>query len=275
MVTIVTKTFQRNDCITRLISSIRKYYPSIRVIIADDNPKDNISDLQAPNTDHFVMPYNSGWNAGRNLAISQVSTEYLVWVDDDFIFNEGTKLLYWLNFLEKNPLFDLVGGKVGTDDSLFSHASKLVYEDGSKGSCIARIPGTYGEVDNPEYSKECSVTDVVQNFYMARTLSIRKIGFDNFFKRFAHKEFFIDGKGKLMVASCPGQVVIDHMPVQCNPNNGEYSKFRKPNTREWTNVMKKWYFRNNLMCMREKSLMPIPEKVSEMIANSSARQKRG
>lgn len=48
-----------------------------------------------------------GWFAGRNLAVSQVTTKYVLWVDDDFIFTANTKLERMVDILEKTTL-DLV-----------------------------------------------------------------------------------------------------------------------------------------------------------------------
>ena len=62
-----------------------------------------------------------GWFAGRNLAISQVTTKYLVWVDDDFIFTKDTKLEKLLTVLEDNTL-DMVRM------SLFLHTFSNYYE---------------------------------------------------------------------------------------------------------------------------------------------------
>lgn len=49
-----------------------------------------------------------GWFAGRNLAVSQVTTKYVLWVDDDFIFTARTRLERLVDVLERTPL-DLVG----------------------------------------------------------------------------------------------------------------------------------------------------------------------
>lgn len=51
-----------------------------------------------------------GWFAGRNLAVSQVTTKYVLWVDDDFIFTANTKLEKLVDVLERTTL-DLVRGK--------------------------------------------------------------------------------------------------------------------------------------------------------------------
>lgn len=50
---------------------------------------------------------SQGWFAGRNLAVSQVTTKYVLWVDDDFIFTANTKLEKLVDVLERTTL-DLV-----------------------------------------------------------------------------------------------------------------------------------------------------------------------
>lgn len=54
-----------------------------------------------------LVCYTQGWFAGRNLAVSQVTTKYVLWVDDDFIFSADTKLEKMVDILEKTTL-DLV-----------------------------------------------------------------------------------------------------------------------------------------------------------------------
>ncbi len=55
----------------------------------------------------ICMSVSQGWFAGRNLAVSQVTTKYVLWVDDDFIFTANTKLEKLVDVLEKTTL-DLV-----------------------------------------------------------------------------------------------------------------------------------------------------------------------
>lgn len=55
----------------------------------------------------FHPSFEQGWFAGRNLAVSQVSTKYILWADDDFIFTSNTKLEKMVDILEKTTL-DLV-----------------------------------------------------------------------------------------------------------------------------------------------------------------------
>lgn len=49
-----------------------------------------------------------GWFAGRNLAVSQVTTKYFLWVDDDFVFTENTKIEKMVEVMEAVPELDVV-----------------------------------------------------------------------------------------------------------------------------------------------------------------------
>lgn len=52
--------------------------------------------------------FSQGWFAGRNLAISQVTTKYFLWVDDDFLFTNDTKIEKLVEVMEANPELDVV-----------------------------------------------------------------------------------------------------------------------------------------------------------------------
>ena len=53
---------------------------------------------------HLTSLCSQGWFAGRNLAISQVTTKYVLWVDDDFLFSDKTKIEVLVDVLEKTEL---------------------------------------------------------------------------------------------------------------------------------------------------------------------------
>ncbi|XP_072828628.1 beta-1,4 N-acetylgalactosaminyltransferase 1 isoform X4 [Vicugna pacos] len=102
LVTIATKTFLRYNRLRALIASIRRFYPTVTVVIADDSDKPE--SISGPHIEHYLMPFGKGWFAGRNLAVSQVTTKYVLWVDDDFIFTARTRLERLVDVLERTPL---------------------------------------------------------------------------------------------------------------------------------------------------------------------------
>uniref|UniRef100_A0A5F9DHE7 Beta-1,4-N-acetyl-galactosaminyltransferase 1 n=1 Tax=Oryctolagus cuniculus TaxID=9986 RepID=A0A5F9DHE7_RABIT len=55
LVTIATKTFLRYDRLRALIASIRRFYPTVTVVIADDSDKPER--VSGPHVEHYLMPF--------------------------------------------------------------------------------------------------------------------------------------------------------------------------------------------------------------------------
>ena len=45
--------------------------------------------------------------------------------------------------------------------------------------------------------EKCHATDIIQNFFIGRTLTAGTIRHDGLFKQIAHREYFLDAIGKL------------------------------------------------------------------------------
>ncbi|XP_078665680.1 beta-1,4 N-acetylgalactosaminyltransferase 1-like [Branchiostoma floridae x Branchiostoma belcheri] len=235
-VTVITKTFLRYASIRALLASIRAFYPNIRVIVADDSRP--IENLQAEHVDHFVMPYAIGWFAGRNLAVSQVTTPYLVWVDDDFVFGKRTKLERLASVLD-NTTLDLVSGKAGFGKVKYT---KMTAVPGDRdGDCLlihdrrhwGQFPGF----------PQCYFSTRVTNFFMARTDRVRAVGFDPKYTRHGHTQFFVAAMGKLKMAACD-DVRIGHRRTQTM----EYNAFRYQGEDYQQTQWKYEYFKFNIKC---------------------------
>uniref|UniRef100_A0A8C6XZI3 Beta-1,4 N-acetylgalactosaminyltransferase n=1 Tax=Naja naja TaxID=35670 RepID=A0A8C6XZI3_NAJNA len=251
LVTIATKTFLRYDKLRELIASIRKFYPTVTIIIADDNQ--DIEHMQGPHIEQYFMPFGKGWFAGRNLAISQVTTKYVLWVDDDYIFSPHTKVEKLVDVLEKTSL-DLVGGAIREITGYINtYRQQISVQPGNeRGDCL-RIHQGYHHII--EGFPDCVVTDGVINFFLARTEKVLQVGFDPRLNRIAHLEFFIDALGILHVGSC-SNVMVDHaskvkLPWLKSVKEKQYAKFRYPNS---TDVVVKtktklFYFKNHFKCM--------------------------
>uniref|UniRef100_A0A673BBC3 Glycosyltransferase 2-like domain-containing protein n=1 Tax=Sphaeramia orbicularis TaxID=375764 RepID=A0A673BBC3_9TELE len=238
-VTITTKTFLRYEQLKVLVNSIRMFYDNISIIIADDSFEPQ--KMTGEHIQHYIMPPAQGWFAGRNLAVSQVTTKYFLWVDDDFVFTKDTKIEQLVEVMEAVPELDL-GGTVHGAQFYFS----LIYDEGNdkEGGCLYRrsrekyhhLPG----------HPQCVMVSGVINFFLARTDAVQRVGFDPKLQRVAHSEFFMDGLGSLMVASC-NHVSIGHQ--QKNGKSGLYSKYRHPSNSDQEFKYQLHFFKNNLKCI--------------------------
>uniref|UniRef100_A0AAY4BQR0 Glycosyltransferase 2-like domain-containing protein n=1 Tax=Denticeps clupeoides TaxID=299321 RepID=A0AAY4BQR0_9TELE len=239
-VTITTKTFLRYKELRALIKSIRRRYPDMKIIIADDNF--DTEKVEGPSIEQYFMPPSQGWFAGRNLAVSQVTTKYFLWVDDDYEFLDQTNIEKFVEIMEAVPDLDVLGGSVDGGRFYFT----LEYEEGDEeeGGCLSRNQG--GKYHNIPGFDHCFLTDGVVNFFLARTDSVRKVGFDPQLRRVAHSEFFMDGLGKLMVASCNG-FAVGH---QTRQKNAKYDGFRHPGQTDTEFKLAHHYFKNHLKCVK-------------------------
>ncbi|XP_065431648.1 beta-1,4 N-acetylgalactosaminyltransferase 1 isoform X4 [Chrysemys picta bellii] len=251
LVTIATKTFLRYDKLRVLIASIRRFYPTVTIIIADDSQHPEA--VGGPHIEQYFMPFGKGWFAGRNLAISQVTTKYVLWVDDDFIFTPRTRVEKLVDVLEKTSL-DLVGGGVREITGVTTtYRQKIsVQAGGEEGDCLQTRQGYHHLLEG---FPGCVVTDGVVNFFLARTAKVLEVGFDPRLSRVAHLEFFIDGLGVLHVGSC-ADVVVDHasklkLPWQKSESEKQYAKFRYPTSGDSSVSVKHglFYFKNRFKCM--------------------------
>ncbi|XP_061531908.1 beta-1,4 N-acetylgalactosaminyltransferase 1a isoform X2 [Phycodurus eques] len=249
-VTIVTKTFLRYDKLKDLIDSIREYYPTITIVIADDNEQPQ--PVTGPHIEQFIMPFGKGWFAGRNLAVSQVTTKYVLWVDDDFLFNADTKLEKMVDILERTSL-DLVGGAVRELTgwtSTFRHTIS-VETGGEDGDCIHIRRGYHHAIEG---FPNCVVADAVINFFMGRTDKVQQVGFNPRLARRGHLEFFIDGLGSLHIGSC-SDVIINHaskikLPWSATKSEKAYKRFRYSNSKDENQIHDEvFYFTNRFKCM--------------------------
>ncbi|XP_068434404.1 beta-1,4 N-acetylgalactosaminyltransferase 2-like [Clinocottus analis] len=243
-VTVVTKTFLRYAQLKVLLSSIRRFYSDIDVIVADDSFEPE--HITAEHVRQYIMPPAQGWFAGRNLAVSQVTTKYFLWVDDDFVFTEETKIEKLVEVMEALPELDMVGGAVQGNQFYFS----LIYEEGEEmdGGCLHRK--SEGKFHSLSGYPQCSLASGVVNFFLARTRAVQQVGFDPKLQRVAHSEFFMDGLGSLLVASC-NHVSIGHQPkTSHNKDDAKYSQFRNPSSRDVELKLQLHFFKNHLKCVK-------------------------
>ncbi|KAI7794220.1 beta-1,4 N-acetylgalactosaminyltransferase 1a [Triplophysa rosa] len=252
LVTIATKTFLRYDKLQDLIDSIREFYPTVTIVIADDtkDPKP----VKGPYIEHYLMPFGKGWFAGRNLAVSQVTTKYVLWVDDDFIFTSNTKLEKMVDILERTTL-DLVGGGVREVTGYTATYRHIVSTDAGdeEGDCLHIRNGYHHVIEG---FPNCVVADAVINFFMARTEKIRRVAFDPRLARVGHLAFFIDGLGTLHGGSCD-DVIINHaskikgmLPWGQSETDKAYSAFRYPAKKEKdVNEYDLYYLKNHFKCV--------------------------
>lgn len=220
-VTAIIKTFERPACLDRLIRSIRRFYPRLRIIVADDG----FQPSPRADVDYVRLPPDVGLSAGRNALLAQVRTPYFLLLDDDLKFTHETQIEQLLAVAREAP-GTIAGGtylrckrKFGVWVQRRPQPYHGVLEQ--TGDQLAFRDGWHSQ-----QTDHCHC-DVVHNFYVARADDIRQLGgWNPRLKLNDHVEFFVRAKAAgLHVSYCP-DVVVEHWNTD-SPR--KYSQYRNRN----------------------------------------------
>jgi len=182
--TALVKTFERPRVLRRLVESMKRMYPRLRVLVVDDSHHP----VPIEGVETILLPFDSGVSAGRREGLRHVTTRYVLVLDDDFVFYRRTDLVSALRLMEEHPQIDIMGGQVITlpfyrstdyrDAWLFpTHAEPTM----PPGSAIGGLP----------------VQDKVADFFIGRTERVRLVNWDPALKRVDHADFFTRAVGVL------------------------------------------------------------------------------
>jgi GT2 family glycosyltransferase len=168
------------------------------------------------------VDYDVGLSAGRNVGLELVRTEYFLLLDDDFVLSGESVFEKLLDFLSYAK-FDIAGGCVDS-----AHSYTLTKRVGH-----LRVKSHVACNDNfgiaPVYDVPglaCWKTDMINNFFMGRTSTVRKIGWDDRFKLGEHEDFFLRAKeAGAKVGLCRGVSAINDNT--CHPKDEGYLSKRR------------------------------------------------
>ncbi len=223
-VTFAVKTFERPTVAARLVGSARRVFDG-RIVVADDSR--TTWQPRLAGVEVLAMPFNSGVSVGRNAALDAVDTEFVVVTDDDIVFTRGTDLRRPMRFLDAHPEVDLVGIvrielprwywlDHGPDALFPGHQPPLR----PWGELIGGLP----------------VRLMIEQIYLARTESVRRVRWDERLRMVDHRDFFSRASGRLVVVLDPGVHAL-HARTPFDANYQAYRDDVRPDL-EW--LAKTW-----------------------------------
>ncbi len=184
--TLVIKTFERNKSVIQLIKSIKRRYPSAKIMVVNDSQHP----IEFEGVENLILPYDVGISVGRNKALEQLTTTYFLLLDDDFVFSRRQNLGLLLREMNTYSEIDILGGRC-IDLPLYTvhdfHGRSM------QSSVSPVLPLGMQLGDNQVVGK-------VQNYFIARTSSVRKNKWNDALKVQEHTEFFTRAYGKLVTA---------------------------------------------------------------------------
>jgi hypothetical protein len=196
--TLIFATIARPQCASRLIQSVRAFFPTMPVVMVEQI--DGESELDALcgafGITRIAVPFDIGVSACRNIALRAVSTELVILADDDFVLTEHTSFDTAGRFLERNTEVAFVGGTLDSTDSTdfktaFLRARNFAIDETGDGLIL--IPATAFDHNRVEADGETFVLcDMVAQWGIGRADLIREVGWDERMKTGGeHMDFFL------------------------------------------------------------------------------------
>lgn len=213
-VTIAIKTFERPHRLNKLIKSIRKFYPTIKIMVADDSKKPYIRN----DVDYHVLKYDRGLSAGRNYMVDRVTTKYILILDDDWIFVKKTNIQNMIDILENNDIDILAGDWSNIQPTM----------------CAIFVPHddpTVIEIKSIPVKEDCDFTycDFTHNFLLAEPKTFQLIGgWDDELKVLEHVDFALRVKEHNLKLALTTKVAIHFTQTLIEGSDSmEYKRLRR------------------------------------------------
>ncbi len=220
--TAIIKTFRRPAALRRLLAGLWRAHPELRVVIADDSPTH--IELDDPRATVLRLPFDVGVAEGRNRALAEVRTPFVLQLDDDLVWVRSSGLGRVLSVMREHPELDIVGGQ------WFTLPTFRRCIDASKRNEYGRAGGRAAVVAGlPTY-------DWLVNFFVGRAERVASVGWDPKLKRVEHSDFFRRAAGRLLMAFDARFVCLHAM----TPFDAAYMRSRNDVAWDLAYLRRKW-----------------------------------
>lgn len=190
VVAIVLTTFLRDDLLAKSVSSIKENWcTGMYLIIVDQNPTEEKAELYKEFR-YIGIKYDSGLSVARNIGCDIAREEdipYCLITADSIVFNESMKNLNFIISALDQKQFDLIG--LNLFNRKFGWEASLNLVDG-KYFELDFIDKTLHKEETTENQFVIHKCEIVRNFFIASTKSVREVEWDDNLKMAEHEDFF-------------------------------------------------------------------------------------
>lgn len=204
-VTFCITTLDRYENLKELLDSIRKFYPDGKILVADQSKEINAEFYQEyENLLVIPLPYDCGLSFARNKLAEQSNTDFILILEDDFLFTENTVVE---KMLLLSSYYDIIGGAVYKNDK------RIPFE-----FYLEKIGDTlYQTPDEEMYMNHMGVkfkeTGCMLNFLLINRKVFNDVKWDDRLKLREHQHFFYKAKGQ-KICFTPDVKIIDNKKGQ-------------------------------------------------------------
>jgi hypothetical protein len=242
-------TINRPQATRRLIESIRRMYPDMPIHVGDQSAP--TPEMQAFYDEQRVhghfLPFDSGVSYCRAELAKQITTDYVLFGDDDFIFTEKSTFDVPRRILQENRHIGLVAGSIidvfdspgGTPFRSFRRFEKKIYLDEESQLFISipidYLPPELGRIGNRQFY----YCDMTLNWALCRRdlFADRRVLWDPQFRSNGeHENFF------LQVKKYSPYRVVYYPAMQCDHHHFGGPDYEQMRERQdgWMRFGRKW-----------------------------------
>lgn len=183
--TAIVRTFDRPRAIGRLLKSIRRYHPTMKVLVADDG----VEPTPYNDAEILRLPSEKGQAACLNALLARVRTPHFLVINEQAEMHKAVQLESLVDLVANNQL-DVAGGNVvACRKRLWFFVSRTPQSKHGlmeiAGDRLTLLPGSRSQGSGFWWC------DLVPSFYVARTDRVRAMGgWDPELRDDCHEEFF-------------------------------------------------------------------------------------
>ncbi|TWT43069.1 Glycosyl transferase family 2 [Thalassoglobus neptunius] len=245
LVTIGITAFRRPEALRRFVASIRRYYPTIPIIIGDNG--DQPVEFDDEHLVSLALPFDCGISAARNAIVANFETPYLLITEDDFEFTSETLIERFVDVLDQDPTIGAVGGSLEIESQRCDFAGDFEL---FRRELFVRQPARWPRHTSRETHYQ--IVDLVFNFVLARRELLEDHLWDERLKICEHVEYFYSvwRAANWRVAVCRSVTCIHHQD-----RSNDYNPYRfRQNLRQLTRLWLDHHHLDSIKITRARSL---------------------
>jgi|GEM_PF-1095849 len=207
-ITFGITSFERPRLLEQLVASIRRRYPQAKILVAD-NGRQKASlpaDVRVLN-----LAFDCGLSRARNALVDNLETEFLLLLEEDFLFTDETRVEPFVEILDSDDEIGMIGGAMrGSTGRLGLYCLDIdIFRN------VMYVQDATRRMRVTPYGTSYRVCDIAWNFGLFRREFLALNRWDDRLKVGEHAAYFHQAKlrGQWRVAATPA-VVIYHVPDQ-------------------------------------------------------------
>ncbi len=186
--TAIIPASNRKKSIQRLVRSVQKSYPTLRILVAYDSDEP----LTCKGADCFRLPAGAGRSAACNAMLARLRTPYFLMLDDRCELTKETSIETLLELVRDDKLDVAAGDLIGSRRRFWLFVSRQPQPGHGTFELAGDQLTLHG--GHRTVGEGYSWCDIVHNFYVARTDKVRNMGgWDPELVNDEREEFFVRG----------------------------------------------------------------------------------